>query len=685
MADPSDRRYLPALDGLRALAVAVVVGYHLGRLPGGFLGVDLFFVISGYLITTLLLGEVRSTGGVSLRRFWVRRFRRLLPALLVVLIAVTVAGNAWLPSWRLGGLRTDALATLGYVANWRFIASGQSYFASGIGPSPLRHAWSLGIEEQFYVVWPVLVLLVLRFGRHRARAGVALVAGVGIVASVAWMAHLSSAADLSRPYYGTDSRAFTLLAGVLLAAVLAPGRGRRAKPRAWRRTALATLGPPALVAAGVAVAVAANDHRWMYRGGFVACASVAAALVAASTSDRGPFVWLLSVRPLRWIGRVSYGIYLWSWPTQVFAQAHFHLHGWRLDLAVVGVTLAAAAASAAVIERPIRAGRLLAGRPVGVRWAVPPLAVAVVAGAVVFATAGATPVPSFLTVSDKTASAQALRPATKPLAPVVTRPARTQPTGAPIVVPTSLGRAVRVMITGDSVGWSLGWNQGLVRDGLVDGRGLIGCGIMPQSQSRWITAALPEPQTYYPNCDRQVEAENLGLAGRPDAVVLSVGTWEIYDQQFADRRWVTGTDPYATLLESLLQERIDRYRFVGAVTLLTLVPCYGDMAPRLGEERRDPQRVRWINGVLRRVAQANPLDVVTIDPGEIFCQDGRARGPVPGVGDVRPDGVHFSEASARWIWDTWLIPKATHAVLAKMAATLRAAAASGKQPTTPGG
>jgi hypothetical protein len=145
---------------------------------------------------------------------------------------------------------------------------------------------------------------------------------------------------------------------------------------------------------------------------------------------------------------------------------------------------------------------------------------------------------------------------------------------------------------------------------------------------------------------------------------------------------VAGSDPYATLLESLLQARIDRYRFVGAVTLLTLVPCYGEMAPRLGEERRDPKRVHWLNDVLRRVARANPVDVVTVDPGEIFCQGGRARGPVAGVGDLRPDGVHFSEASARWIWDTWLTPKASHAAVAKLAAQLRA----GTSPTAaPGG
>ncbi|MCU1351576.1 MAG: putative O-acetyltransferase [Acidimicrobiales bacterium] len=689
-------RYLPALDGLRAVAVAAVLAYHLGRVRGGFLGVDLFFVISGYLITSLLLGEARSTGTVSLRAFWVRRFRRLLPALLLVLIAVVVAGQAWLPSWRLGGLRTDALATLGYVANWRFIASGQSYFTSGIGPTPLRHAWSLGIEEQFYVVWPILVLLALRFGRPRVRGAVALVAGVGAAVSITWMVHLAGGGrDLSRAYYGTDSRAFTLLVGVLLAVALAPGPARRVANRGARlRGAAAVLGLPALVVAGVFVRVAANDARWMYRGGFVAFAMIAATLVAAATGERGPFVRLLSARPLRWVGRVSYGIYLWSWPVQIFAQTRFHLHGWRLDLAVVATTVTAAALSAALIERPIREGRLFGARSEPIRLAGPPAAVAIAAWVVIVATAGATPVPALFTVSDRRATAEALRPASKPVPrPPITLPTTTAvPTGPgvpstapPTTLPATLGRPVQVMITGDSVGWSLGWglNGPSIRDGVLDDRALIGCGIMPQSQSRWITAASPDPQTYYPDCDRQQEAERLGLEGRPDAVLLSVGTWEIYDQDFAGRRWNVGSRDYARLLTGLLQQRIDRYRAAGAVTVITLVPCFGDMAPRLGSERRDPHRVRWLNGVLRHLARANKQDVISVDPAEVLCENGTSRGDLPGIGPLRPDGVHYTVPSARWLWETWLTPKIVRLVVAKAAASAPGAPPSTVRPPGP--
>ncbi|HLZ37365.1 MAG TPA: acyltransferase, partial [Mycobacteriales bacterium] len=202
---------LRALDGVRGLAVLAVLFFHAGMpwAHGGFLGVDTFFVLSGYLITVLLLREWRETGGVSLRRFWARRARRLLPALLLVLAALA-AYAATLPTEVRPRLRGDALATLGYVANWRFIFSGQSYFDQFSQPSPLRHMWSLAIEEQFYLVWPLVVFACLRLGRGRRRILVG-VAAAGVVVSTLVMAALYDSTDPSRAYYGTDSRMHTIL------------------------------------------------------------------------------------------------------------------------------------------------------------------------------------------------------------------------------------------------------------------------------------------------------------------------------------------------------------------------------------------------------------------------------------------------------------------------------------------
>jgi len=161
--------YRPALDGVRALAVTAVVLFHAGVsvLPGGFLGVDAFFVLSGYLITSLLLAEYAKRGRISLPAFWARRARRLLPALLLLLIVVALVGRYVLPDTEIGLLRGDAIATLAYVANWRMIYRGADYFAQNAAPSLLQHTWSLGIEEQFYWLWPLLVLVLVRWRRVR--------------------------------------------------------------------------------------------------------------------------------------------------------------------------------------------------------------------------------------------------------------------------------------------------------------------------------------------------------------------------------------------------------------------------------------------------------------------------------------------------------------------------------------
>src|SRR5699024_2557398 len=229
--------HLGARDGLRGLVVLAVVAYHLGRLRGGFVGVVVFFVLSGFLITRLLVAEHRRTGRISLSCFWARRVRRLLPAMAVTAVAVVVAGRRLLPAWRLGDLRTDGLAALGFVSNWRLIGGGQSYFDASSEASPLRHTWSLAVEEQFYVLWPLLIvgaILLLR-GRPRWAAGsVSMLVAIGS----ATILHRGAGAgwDPSRLYYGTDARIFAMAFGGVVATFFDPLRswldrgGRVRKP-----------------------------------------------------------------------------------------------------------------------------------------------------------------------------------------------------------------------------------------------------------------------------------------------------------------------------------------------------------------------------------------------------------------------------------------------------------------------
>jgi peptidoglycan/LPS O-acetylase OafA/YrhL len=218
-----------ALDGMRAVAVMVVI-LHAGLswLPGGFLGVDVFFVLSGYLITTLLLTELDRTGRVNLTAFWARRARRLLPALLVLVAVVSAVSPMVLPPTETALIRDDALSALAYVANWRMISRGTDYFAQTAAPSPLQHTWSLAIEEQFYLLWPLVLLLLLRWrpGRRQGLVAVVAIAVLGAVASVAagWLL-ADAGSNLNRVYFGSDTRAVSILVGVGLAGILATTRG----------------------------------------------------------------------------------------------------------------------------------------------------------------------------------------------------------------------------------------------------------------------------------------------------------------------------------------------------------------------------------------------------------------------------------------------------------------------------
>lgn len=224
-------RGIPALDGVRALAVLAVLADHAGvpGLSGGFVGVDVFFVLSGFLITSLLLDEHRRTGRVDLGAFWARRARRLLPALTVLVAAVALGRRLFAPD-SVGGLRYDALSALGWVANWRFAAAKTDYFAQGGAASPLQHTWSLGVEEQYYLVWPLVLTAVTVLLAHRSRASVrrlATLATVGVLATVGAIASAAEAVWLSgnaapgRVYFGSDTRAQALLAGAAAAAVFA--------------------------------------------------------------------------------------------------------------------------------------------------------------------------------------------------------------------------------------------------------------------------------------------------------------------------------------------------------------------------------------------------------------------------------------------------------------------------------
>ncbi len=347
--------YRPALDGLRAIAVGSVVVYHVddGWLPGGFLGVDIFFVLSGFLIATLLLREYDENGRIDLPGFWTRRFRRLMPALIVAILVIAIVENILLDDALLRSSRRDELmAALFYVANWFFVVTDSSYFTLYTDASPVRHTWSLAIEEQFYIGFPLLMAFGLAANRRRwLRAFFA----IGTVASIATMAVLYDPASASRAYYGTDSRIFQMLIGVLLAWAMHVRADRAVFTMLGRAT-------PALLATLGAMFVFISDQSAVYYyGGAVAVAVVTAGLIVALETE-SPTKQLLASKPMTAIGLISYGVYLWHWPIILWLRNNAGLES---TLVVLAATIAATAAAAFIsyqlVERPIRKNGALFG------------------------------------------------------------------------------------------------------------------------------------------------------------------------------------------------------------------------------------------------------------------------------------------------------------------------------------
>ncbi|GIF14975.1 acyltransferase family protein [Actinoplanes teichomyceticus] len=638
--------YQPALDGIRALAVTAVLLFHagVGALAGGFLGVDAFFVLSGFLITSLLLTEHLRDGRIDLVRFWTRRARRLLPALLATVLATVVTAGLVLDRDALGLLRADAYAALGYVANWRMIFRGTGYVAATATPSPLQHTWSLAIEEQFYLLWPLIVAgLLARFALRRSRALLLVLCAAGIAGSQLLCDRLFQVSAIGRAYYGTDTRAQALLIGAASAVLLRPA----ARHTPFRYAVAGALGLPAAVATLWFWHYASEQAGWLYRGGLTG-AAVAAALVVGHVvvRPRSPLARLLSLPPLVGLGRISYGVYLWHWPLFTFVTAEATgLSRWPLLAVRLAGTLAVAVVSYHLIEQPIRRGVL--GRRLPRR--VPAVATGAAFGVVTAAIGWTTTVPpeSATAAAPPVVIPTVAAPVPKPAGPVapIDRPGR----------PRSAGREPRVTFLGDSVAWTIGAYLPAHPGMWTSVRAVQGCGIATLPDLR----QLDSPHTNYPGCTSWAQRWQRGIdRDDPDVAVIGLNRWELMDRRYQGRYQHVGEPAYDGYLSAQLDRAVRVAGSRGAAVVL-LTAAYTRRAERpdgsLYPEDR-PERVDAWNRLLHAAADRHPGRVTVLDLNPVVCPGGRFTWRVGGV-RVRGDGLHYTPAGVQRIIAPWLLPR----------------------------
>jgi peptidoglycan/LPS O-acetylase OafA/YrhL len=637
---------IPALDGLRAVALLIIMGFHfgVGWLQGGFFSLDIFYVLSGYLITGLLLGEYRRRRGIALAAFWVRRARRLLPALLVVLVVVTLFVRFVAPAGLYPDFRMSALSALFYFSNWWQIAASSNYFVANGAVSPLTHTWSLAVEEQFYLVWPLVVLAVLHVSGTFAKGvrNLLVLSVAGTLASAAAMALLfGPTANLTRLYFGTDTHAQSILLGSVVACSLTLVQMRRGGV-GMAPAASTPVGRRLLTAVGVAgfagtfalTYTLRGTSALDYRGGFLLSASSAAAIIlAAACVPAGPVARFLSLRLLVWIGTVSYGAYLWHFPVYIFLDgARTGLGSLPLLAVRFATTLALAAASYYFIERPVLYGtfwRSLKAVAPGVA-ALAATVVVVVVGTIGPAVV-AVPTGSSLTASERAALAGA--------GAFTRRPVRFMLVGDSMAVTLAIGLEVHSVA-----------HYGVM---LVNYE-TLGCDL--DDIPVIIAGRVDEPVS---NCThwRTLWATDVARS-RPDVVGMLMGRWDICDHVYRGQVVHVGQPAWNAHLYAEINQAVNEFSAGGAKVVLFTMPDIdaADEAPgSAAYPENDQSRVNEFNAIVASVAAHRRSTVTLIDLNRKLDPHGHFQLAIGGVTVRWADGVHISEAGGEWL-QSFILP-----------------------------
>jgi peptidoglycan/LPS O-acetylase OafA/YrhL len=652
--------YQPGLDGIRAISVIAVMLYHAGFtwMHGGFFGVEVFFVVSGFLITSLLLDERESTGRMVLTQFWLRRARRLLPALFTMLLAVSLWGALFGSAQQVSQLKRDLPWAIFYVGNWGQILGKVPYFAGG-EPSLLRHLWSLAVEEQWYLIWP-LVFVALAATAWTAIRKAAVLAGVAALSMVVmfWL-HAGGPGPLGGPpglFADTDRTNFMYLStitrcsGLLLGAAAAFGwrpwraRGRHAHHlgRALDYSGAVAIGL-LLCVFGVASLTDGYVYQWLLP--LVSILSLVAVLVVVHPAATGMRA-VMSARPLVELGRRSYGLYLWSWPISVVVGARSG-SVWKFTAAMV-ITAVLSEACYRYVEVPVRAGALRRwwrARPSAAMSGLVGSLAVVVALSVYYAG-----VEQFDPARD-TSTAEAAVVPVAPVVPAAEAAPAVVAASAPSVTAAALPR--KVVIVGDSQAHSLALNlpdgiedQFTFTDGSVEGCGVYDAGTVISTRDGFHRS--------FADCGGWADSWGAAAAeADADVAAVVIGAWEVFDIGLDGRVVAFGSPDGDELFRAGLQRGIDALTAAGAKVALIEIPCMrpqdveGAGVPAL-PERGDDARVAHLNELLRGIAAADPANVSFVAGPAAWCNDESIASDL----GYRWDGVHVYKPGAALIYET---------------------------------
>ncbi len=669
----------PALDGLRGIAVLGVLLYHAG-LPwahGGFLGVEAFFVLSGFLITSLLATEWQRSRSIRLGNFWMRRARRLLPALIVVVIVVALRQMIGGSSVAAPDLLGSGLGTLFYAGNWQQISANNDYFATGAPSSPFQHTWSLAIEEQFYIVWPLLVMALFWVLSRRVTSSARV---FGIAAAVAAAGCLASAldafvlfnrgADVNRIYLGTDTRASGLLAGATLGLILLTRKGVPRRVVAFAATGIGIAGIGGLF---VAMALVHGTSSRLYQGGMLAVdAAVVAAIAAVILLPRSPLSRLLSLPPLRAVGLISYGLYLWHFP--LFLWLTTTSTGGVAGNALLALRLAAtflvSTVSYFVVEQPIRRRRV---PRLAMRILVPaslPAAVAALVIASQSAQVGAAAILPPAPVSNDVAGHAAGCPVTLTDGnrDIEVPPSAADMTANPIAEPGLLHNTKtvtfhtcpprRILVIGDSLAATLG--VGLMQDEERYGTQvllapLLGCGFGIRGDFDLSVGWTPQPG----RCIDEIATWRKDEVDfHADAVIVAMGWRDAFDRHWGNDVVHLGMPDYDAYVSERAAALRDALSQDGTPVLFLTVPWANPPARADGSVPlvASAERHNSINGIINSVATSGGPHVAALTLDTYVSPGNRYSAQVGGVVCRVSDGLHFTPACGQLL-QPYILPR----------------------------